>query len=101
MNNITAIGNISNTLSVEGINIKETKFIVTGNKNQENLCDSDLLDSEVEMKKRKNRRGRRQTYCPYYQLSDSQRLTREEREKMRIVKLRKKNEGKRLYYCTI
>ena len=89
MNNIKAIVNRSNNLSVEGVNIKETECIVTENKNQENLCDSDLLDSKVEMNKRKNRRGRRETYRPYYQLSDSQRNMREEREKMRIVKLRK------------
>jgi hypothetical protein len=88
MKSIKAIGNRSNNVSMEGINIEETECIATENKKQEHLSDSDLLDSKVEMKKRKNRRGRRETYCPYYQLSNSQRTMREERERMRIVKLR-------------
>jgi hypothetical protein len=89
MNNMKANGNRSNILSLEGINIEETECIVTETKKREQL-----LDSKVEMKKRKNRRGRRETYCPYYKLSDSQRHVREEKERMRIVKLRKQMRAK-------
>jgi len=53
-----------------------------------------LFDSKLEKKKRKNRRGRREAYRPYYQLSEGQRQKREEREKMRVAKLREQMRAK-------
>merc|ERR1712106_181673 len=42
----------------------------------------------------KKRRGRREAYRPYYQLSERERNMREEKEQMRIVKLRERMRAK-------
>jgi len=88
--------NRSNRLSWEVINREENE--VSEDKKHEESYESDdgqtNQDSKALKKKRKVRRGRREAYCPYYQLSEGQRQKREEREKMRIVKLREQMRAK-------
>ena len=82
--------NRSNRLSWGVINI-EANEVNEDKKHEESFESEDgqtIANSNLLKKKRKVRRGRREAYCPYYQLSEGQRQKREEREKMRIVKLR-------------
>jgi len=96
MYKLEAMENRSNNLSWEEINIEAIE--ASENKKEDEAYDTDdgqsLLDSKSETKKRRNRRGRREAYRPYYQLSEGQRHLREERERMRIVKLREQMRAK-------
>jgi len=96
MYKLEAMENRSNNLSWEEINIEAIE--ANENKKDDEAYDTDdgqsLLDSKSETKKRRNRRGRREAYRPYYQLSEGQRHMREERERMRIVKLREQMRAK-------
>ena len=99
MNNIKAIGNRSNNISLEGINIKENECIVPENKKQEHLCDSDLLHSKVEKKKRKNQRGSPSVLILSTDCWPEEGEGRKgENENIQAKEI---NEGKRAHYCTV
>jgi len=54
------------------------------NTTMHDICNNNLT---MRNKRSKNRRGRREAYRPYYQLSEEERNIREEKEKMRVDKL--------------
>jgi len=61
------------------------------NTTMHDICNNNLT---MRNKRSKNRRGRREAYRPYYQLSEEERNMREEKEIMRVDKLRKSMQAK-------
>jgi len=82
-NNSEIMENSSNNLEKKSVKLCELEAL-----EDVELC---LMKSTLRTKKR---RRRREAYRPYYQLSERERNLREEKERMRIVKLRERMRAK-------
>jgi len=93
MNTTGRMENFSNNLGIERNQIEQKTIEIVELVSSEDveLC---LMKSTLRSKMSKKRRGRREAYRPYYQLSERERNMREEKERMRIVKLRERMRAK-------